>query len=138
VRNYPDEISAREELGRYIETYNRMRLHQVLFDFTPAHVHPLNNKSTLLEQLKDLKRKTREKRNAYGAKKPNISQALIAEGCPSKGQCEILDSGENREAVLQPQPPDFHCESPTTKNTHLIPQFCLIEKNWTTFCEHLS
>jgi putative transposase len=61
VGNYPDEISAREELGRYIETYNQIRPHQALFNFTPAHVHQLNNKSTLLEQLKDLKRKTREK-----------------------------------------------------------------------------
>jgi putative transposase len=119
VGNYPDEISAREELGRYIETYNQIRPHQALFNFTPAHVHQLNNKSTLLEQLKDLKRKTREKRKAYWAKKQNISQAPIAQGCPGKGQCEIVDPGANTEAVSQRQPPDSHSESPTTKNDSL-------------------
>ena len=119
VGNYPDEISAREELGRYIETYNEIRPHQALFNFTPAHVHQRNNKSTLLQQLKDLKRKTREKRKAYWAKKQNISQAPIAEGCPGKGQCEIVDPGANTEALSQRQPPDSHSESPTTKNDSL-------------------
>jgi transposase InsO family protein len=71
VGNYPDEISAREELGRYIETYNQSRPHQALFNFTPAHVHQLNNKSALLAELNDLKRRTREKRKAYWAEKQN-------------------------------------------------------------------
>jgi putative transposase len=119
VGNYPDEISAREELGRYIETYNQIRPHQALFNFTPAHVHQLNNKSTLLQQLKDIKRKTREKRKAYWKKKQNINQAPIAEGCPGKGQCEIVDPGANTQAVSQHQPPDSHSESPTTKNDSL-------------------
>src|SRR4029077_20727508 len=55
VGNYPDEISAREEIGRYIEFYNHSRPHQALFNFTPAHVHQLNNKSLLLQQLKEMK-----------------------------------------------------------------------------------
>ena len=121
VGNYPDEISAREELGRYIETYNQSRPHQALFNFTPAHVHQLNNKSALLQELNDLKRKTREKRKAYWAEKQNISQPPIEGGCPGKGQCEIVDPGANTEAVFQNQQPDSHSESPTTKNDSLHP-----------------
>ena len=34
VGNYPDEISAREELGRYIESYHHTRPHQSLMNFT--------------------------------------------------------------------------------------------------------
>lgn len=117
VGNYPDEISAREELGRYIETYNQIRPHQALFNFTPAHVHQLNNKSTLLQQLKDIKRKTREKRKAYWEKKQNITQPSIEEGCPGKGQCEIVDPGANTEAVTPTI--GFSRGSPTTKNDSL-------------------
>jgi NAD-dependent dihydropyrimidine dehydrogenase PreA subunit len=90
-----------------------------LFNFTPAHVHQLNNKSTLLHQLKDIKRKTREKRKAYWEKKQNITQPSIEEGCPGKGQCEIVDPGANTEAVFLHRQPDSHSESPTTKNDSL-------------------
>ncbi len=51
VGNYPDELSAREELGCYIVIYNQPRPHQALFNFTPAHVHQLNNKSVLVQEL---------------------------------------------------------------------------------------
>jgi putative transposase len=121
VGNYPDEISAREELSRYIETYNHSRPHQALFNFTPAHVHQLNNKSLLLAELKDLKRTTREKRKAYWMEKQNISQPPIEGGCQGQGQCKIVDPGANTEAVFQNQQPDSHTESPTTKNDSLHP-----------------
>ena len=74
VGNYPDEISAREELGRYIESYNQSRPHQALFNFTPAHVHQLNNKTVLLQELNNIKRKTRDRRKAYWAEKQKVSQ----------------------------------------------------------------
>ncbi|MSP39981.1 MAG: hypothetical protein EXR70_15945 [Deltaproteobacteria bacterium] len=45
VENYPDEISAKEEIGRYIQSYHQTRPHQSLMNFTPAHVHEVNNKS---------------------------------------------------------------------------------------------
>ena len=80
VGNYPDEISAKEELGRYIESYNRSRPHQALFNFTPAHVHQLNNKSLLLHELNDMKRKTREKRKVYWAERQNLGQPSIEGG----------------------------------------------------------
>ena len=73
VGNYPDAQSAREELGRYIESYNQSRPHQALFNFTPAHVHQLNNKSVLMVELNEMKRKTREKRKAYWAEQQNQS-----------------------------------------------------------------
>jgi hypothetical protein len=69
VANHPDETSAREEIGRYIETYHRSRPHQALFNFTPAHVHELNNKSALLGKLTELKRTNRERRKAYWAER---------------------------------------------------------------------
>jgi macrodomain Ter protein organizer (MatP/YcbG family) len=77
VGNYPDERSAREEIGRYIETYSRSRPHQALFIFTPAHVHDVNNKSMLLRELNELKRRTRERRKAYWAERSSARQQPI-------------------------------------------------------------
>lgn len=119
VGNYPDEISAHEEIGRYIEFYNQSRPHQALYNFTPAHVHRLNNKSLLLQELNEIKRKTREKRKAYWAEQRNIGQLLIEEGSPGKAPSEIVNPGANTEAVFQHQQPDSHNESPTTKNDSL-------------------
>jgi len=73
VGNYPDAQSAREELGRYIESYNQSRPHQALFNFTPAHVHQLHNTSVLMVELNEMKRKTREKRKAYWPEQQNQS-----------------------------------------------------------------
>jgi len=118
VGNYPDETSAREEIGRYIETYNRSRPHQALFNFTPAHVHQLNNKSALLQELNEMKRNTREKRRAYWAEQ-QIGPTAIAGGTQGKGQPEIVDPGANTEAVFQQQQPDSQTESPKTGNDSL-------------------
>lgn len=121
VGNYPDEISAREELGRYIESYNQCRPHQALFNFTPAHVHQLNNKSVLMQDLNEMKRKTREKRKAYWAEKQNVGQPPIVGGCQGKEQTGIVNPGANNEAVFQHQQPDSHSEDPKTKNDSLHP-----------------
>jgi putative transposase len=120
VGNYPDETSAREEIGRYIEFYNQRRPHQALFNFTPAHVHQLNNKSMLLQELKEMKKTTREKRKAYWAEQHKISQASIAGGTRGKGHSEIVNPGANTEAVFQRQPTDSQKESPTTGNDSLV------------------
>jgi transposase InsO family protein len=119
VGNYPDEISGREELGRYIESYNQSRPHQALFNFTPAHVHQLNNKSVLMQELNEMKRQTREKRKVYWAEQQKISQPSIEGGIPGKGRTEIVDPGANTEAVFQHQQPDSPSESPKTKNDSL-------------------
>lgn len=119
VGNYPDERSSREELGRYIGFYNECRPHQALFNFTPAHVHRLNNKSMLIQELIEMKRRSLEKRKAYWARQQNIGQALPEGGCPGKGRPEIVDPGANTEAVLQDQLPDSQNESPKTKNDSL-------------------
>jgi len=119
VGNYPDEISAKEEIGRYIESYHHSRPHQSLMNFTPAHVHQLNNKSRLLADLKEMKRTTREKRKAYWTNRQKISQPPTEGGCPGQGQSEIVDPGANAAAVFQHQPPDSHSESPITKNDSL-------------------
>lgn len=120
VGNYPDEISAREEIGRYIERYHHHRPHQSLMNFTPAHVHEVNNKSRLMAELKEMKRKTREKRKAHWVTQQKLSQPPPAGGCPDKGHSEIVNPGANTEAVFQHQPLDSQIESPTTKNDSLV------------------
>jgi putative transposase len=107
VGNYPDERSAREELGRYIEFYNRSRPHQALFNFTPAHVHEVNNKSVLMAELKEIKRTTREKRKAYWTQRSNSSQQPIEGGCQGKGRGEIVDPGAYTEEIFDREQPDF-------------------------------
>jgi transposase InsO family protein len=121
VGNYPDEISAREELGRYIESYHHLRPHQSLMNFTPAHVHELNNKSLLLDELKEIKRKTRERRKTYWAEKPKDDQPCVEGGYPDKPQSPSVDPGANTEAVFQHQPQDSQAEGPITENYSLVP-----------------
>jgi hypothetical protein len=110
---------TREELGRYIDYYNQRRPHQALYNFTPAHVHQLNNKTALLEELNEMKRKTRQNRRAYWAEQQKSSRASIAGGTQGKGQAEIVDPGANKEAVFQQQQSDSQNESPKTENDSL-------------------
>jgi hypothetical protein len=121
VGNYPDEISAKEEIGRYIESYHHTRPHQSLMNFTPAHVHELNNKSRLLDELKEIKRKTPERRKTYWAEKQKDDQPCVQRGCPDKGQSRSVDPGANTEAVFQHQSQDSQTESPITENCSLVP-----------------
>lgn len=65
VGNYPDRQSAVEEITGYTRKYNIERPHQSLWNFPPAHVHALNNKTKLLEELAEIKRKTLENRKKY-------------------------------------------------------------------------
>jgi putative transposase len=119
VGNYPDEISASEELGRYIESYHHSRPHQSLMNFTPAHVHQLNNKSRLLAELAEIKRQTREKRKFYWTNRQKINQPLTEGGCSGQGQSEIVDPGANAATVFHQQQPDSQNENPITKNNSL-------------------
>ena len=100
VGNYPDETSAREEIGRYIETYHRSRPHQALFNFTPAHVHALNNKSALLLELRELKHTTRERRKAYWAEQATSRQKPMKGGCPVRVGARSLILGQIRKEFL--------------------------------------
>jgi hypothetical protein len=119
VGNYPDELSAKEEIGRYIERYHHSRPHQLLNNFTPAHVHEGNNKSRLLAELQEMKLNTREERKAYRTEQRKLKAA------PSEGDVQIRASvrssilGANTEAVFQHQLPDSQIESPTTENFSL-------------------
>ena len=65
VGSYPDEHSARYEIGRYIDYYNDERPHQSLWNFTPARIHEINNNTIILEELADLKRRSRLARRQY-------------------------------------------------------------------------
>ena len=120
VGNYPDEISAREEIARYIERYHHSRPHQALMNFTPAHVHEVNNKSRLLAELKEIKRTTRQKRKAYWEQNRNPGSPPSAGGCPDKGPARSVDPGANTEGIFQHQPRDSRFESPTTENDSLV------------------
>lgn len=65
VGSYPDEISAREEILRYIDFYNNVRPHQALWNFTPYHIHEVNNNTLILSELKALKHRSRQARRVY-------------------------------------------------------------------------
>jgi len=49
---YLSSEGARRSLGRYIDYYCRRRPHQALWNFTPAHVHRVGNKTKLLEEYR--------------------------------------------------------------------------------------
>jgi putative transposase len=107
VGNYPDETSAREEIGRYMEFYNQRRPHQALFNFTPARVHEVNNRSVVLQELKELKRRSRERRRAYWAERLTTRELPLEGGCPGKGREEIVDPGAFTDEFSDGQESDF-------------------------------
>jgi hypothetical protein len=90
-----------------MECYNQRRPHQALFNFTPARVHAVNNKSVLLQELAELKRRAREKRKAYWAERSIAGQQSIKGGCPGKGQDEIVDPGAYKEEIFGWRQPNF-------------------------------
>ena len=108
---YPDEISAREEIERYIEHYHHHRPHQALMNFTPAlmnftpaHVHETNNKSQLMAELKEMKRQTRERRKEFWMRRAEMALPLVSGGTQDMDQPRSVDPGANMTAVFQQQP----------------------------------
>lgn len=101
VGNYPDEISAREEISRYITTYNNDRPHQALMNFTPAYVHRVNNKTALLHELKIMKKAARERRKSYWTQPENSSRDQVSGGYPGMDQMEIVDYRANEKGILE-------------------------------------
>jgi putative transposase len=65
VGDYQDELTAKEELSTYIRWYNERRPHQSLWNFTPWMVHDMNNKTRLLQALRELKQKVWTERREY-------------------------------------------------------------------------
>lgn len=65
VGDYPDLKSAEEEIGRYIKFYNEKRPHQALWNFTPAEIHDMNNKTEALKCWRALKTKSWGARKNY-------------------------------------------------------------------------
>ena len=103
VGNYPDERSAREEIGRYIAYYNTERPHQALFNFTPAQVHQVNNKTALLDKRRAMKQTAREKRKAYWL---SLGKDFT-ERVPGMDRQEIVACGANTQGVLGMQGPQY-------------------------------
>jgi hypothetical protein len=128
VGNYPDEISAREEIGRYIDHYHRSRPHQSLMNFTPAHVHQINNKSRLLAELKEMKRRTREKRKVYWEQNRNPDSTPCAGGCPTRVRTVALILGQIRRPFFNINPRILTSRVLQPITTHLLNWFCLTEK----------
>ena len=119
--NYPDEISAREEIGRYIERYHHSRPHQSLMNFTPAHVHEVNNKSRLLAELKEMKRRTREKRKAYWVAKPKSGFNLRLRGdVQVRVRTVALILGQIRRLFFNINSRILKTRVPQPKTTHLM------------------
>jgi transposase InsO family protein len=81
VGSYPDETAARQEISRYIERYNTERPHQGIWNFIPAYVHAVNNKSLILAELEALKFQAKRRRREYWALRETIDfqKKLIAE-----------------------------------------------------------
>ena len=99
VGNYPDERSAREEIGRYIEQYNHHRPHQALMNFTPGYVHQINNKTRLVQERQALKQAARDRRRAYWRQ---ATQALPGEERGSgMDQRAIVDYRANMKGVFE-------------------------------------
>jgi putative transposase len=71
VGDYPETETAVEEIGRYRKFYNNERPHQALWNFTPAHVHAVNNKTKILAERKEIKQRTRNFRKAYWLGEPD-------------------------------------------------------------------
>jgi putative transposase len=65
VGSYPDARSARDELGTYISSYNNGRPHPSLWNFTPTHIHEVKNNTLILEELGELKKRSRLARKLY-------------------------------------------------------------------------
>jgi hypothetical protein len=122
--NYPDEQWHATNLAVTSSPTISVGRTQALFNFTPAHVHQLNNKSVLMQELDEMKRQTREKRKAYWAEQQKISQPSIEGGYRDKGRTEIVDPGANTEAVFNTDNRILTVRVPQPKTTHSIPQFC--------------
>lgn len=106
VGNYPDERSAREEIGRYVDHYNSHRPHQALMNFTPAYVHQVNNKTILLQELKTLKKAARERRKAYWLNPGKPSPDQGQREYPNMDPIEIVDYRANMEGVFEGEGPE--------------------------------
>lgn len=127
MENYPDEVSAKEEIGRYIEFYNTRRPHQALMNFTPAHVHQINNKTVLLQELKTLKEAARESRKAYWLNLENPLQNQAREGYSGMDPIEILDDRANAKGVLEGEgATELHSHSEETESPKSDSLNCLI------------
>lgn len=101
VGNYPDEISAREEIGRYIDHYNHHRPHQALMNFTPAYVHQVNNKTMVFQERQALKRAARDRRRAYWLHANQTLQGAVEGGYVDMDQKEIVECRPNMEGILK-------------------------------------
>src|SRR5688572_29039403 len=134
VGNYPDEISAKEEIGRYIERYHHHRPHQSLMNFTPAHVHEVNNKSLLLAELKEMKRRTREKRKVYWEQNRNPGSTPSEGDVPIRVRPVALILGQIRQPFFNINHRILKPRLPQPKTTHLLNRFCLTEKKLDSSC----
>src|SRR5439155_23439809 len=91
-------------------------------------VHQLNNKSTLLQALKEMKKKTREK------EKPTGRSNKISVNSQLWGDAQVRD--RPRSLILGQIRKTFYIDNnriltlrvPKPKTTHFILRFCLIEK----------
>jgi putative transposase len=101
VGDYPDEISAREEIGRYIDHYNHHRPHQALMNFTPGYVHQVNNKTVLRQERQALKQAARARRQAYWLQANQALQNGSEGGYVDMDQKEIVKCRPNMEGILK-------------------------------------
>ena len=101
VGNYPDEPSAHDEIGQYIDHDNHHRPHQALMNFTPAYVHQINNKTRVFQERQVLKQAARDRRRAYWLQAPIPLQDGETNEGRGMGQEAIVESPSNMKEVLK-------------------------------------
>lgn len=69
---YLSPEGAHLSLARYIDYYNDRRPHQALFNFTPAHVHAVGNKTMMLEEKRAKVEQARQKRLRHNRQETGV------------------------------------------------------------------
>ena len=87
----------------------------------------------LLQELAELKRRSRDRRKAYWGHRSNASQQPIPGGCAGKGQGEIVDPEAYKEEVFDQRQPNSSKSESRAKNKRFTKflDFVSFEKNWT-------
>lgn len=77
---YLSPEGARASLGRYIDYYCQRRPHQALWNFTPAHVHAIGNKTLLLEEYRTKVEQARQKRLRHNRAETGVRPSTFLAG----------------------------------------------------------
>ncbi len=75
---YLSAAGARLSLGRYIDYYCHRRPHQALWNFTPAYVHAVGNKTRLLEEYREGIERAKRNRLRHNRAETDVTLSTFA------------------------------------------------------------